>query len=1086
MKQFYMLLIYILFSSTVYSQLADFNLILTKTDETCLGNGSLTFTVTNQTPNSTILYKVYVLPDVTNPITILTDNSLGSLSAATYKVEAIQSLDDQVNKKEKTVTILNKVVPFNIDISTSIQHCTSGGDIIVTATSGIAASYEIIYGPVTRPLQSSNVFEDLPSGTYNIRAFDTCGVGKVKTYTLTVYASVLAISDTTYPETVSIICDSITVMNTITATSGTIAYPLSVQSTLSPLSISGDPIVINQTFSTGDPGMLEVAMTVPRYFSQSYTYDIKVVDKCTQIFEKRNNIVDPNIDLSLTPVKAPCAEKFIRLNASKYVAPYKVNFISSPDGFIASDYNSTPYGPFTQSSVDYGDEEHTVPFGDYVVEITDLCGRKAIDTLKVEFIKPEPSKYALNNGCFSEFGYIRIALPDSKVVSASIIEAPSTYTVSLPSNIALNITLDGKIALNNMPLGEYLIEFTDDCGFSYEVRIVVPPYVEKLFEILALPSCTAQYGTVRVNSGNGPLTAVSIIAAPMAFNQSLPYDVSSKIAANGMCYIDELPPGTYTFRATDICGVVKDQEVIVEGYNGPGDAFSFIPNCGSFSVNVDDNSNGMDGARYWLQYYSEEMHCWINPIYSQPYVEGNAPDTYTGIELNNHQLRNNFEYKGKMRVVKVFESFGDGTSEKTICVNVLGEFTYTDSLAISAAYTLACAGKPTDVILEIIGYPVVYRIKQKNGEPFIVDNGTSNIFTNLEAAEYLFEIEDNCGNIDVKGFNVQELPSIADATQPGDMIFCAEPGEAGNFEFHLTDQNPSILGPLNSGSYTITYHASQEDADNNVNPLPEYYQADTNGKTIYARLVHNEIGLCYGTTSFKLFVGEKPVPTITTIGTICNEGKVAITAEGGYQNYVWSDGQTGRTIYVDTPGIYTVTVEKAYGADRVCEGENSVEIKLSVTPEIVKIDTNDWTRDNNSITVHVEGSGDYEYSIDGMNYQTENIFTGLETGVYQVYVKDAYGCGEDIKEVVLLTYPNFFTPNGDGQHDYWRIEYAVKEPHMKVDIFDRYGKHLTSFGSNSAGWDGTFNGTNLPSTDYWFVVTREDGRQLRGHFSMLR
>ncbi len=89
--------------------------------------------------------------------------------------------------------------------------------------------------------------------------------------------------------------------------------------------------------------------------------------------------------------------------------------------------------------------------------------------------------YSLNNGCFSEYGYIRIALPDSKIISASITAAPPTYTVPLPSDIALNITIDGKIALNNMPLGEYVVEFVDDCGFSYEVRIVVPPYVEKAF-----------------------------------------------------------------------------------------------------------------------------------------------------------------------------------------------------------------------------------------------------------------------------------------------------------------------------------------------------------------------------------------------------------------------------------------------------------------------------------------------------------------------------------------------------------------------------------------------------------------------------
>jgi hypothetical protein len=49
------------------------------------------------------------------------------------------------------------------------------------------------------------------------------------------------------------------------------------------------------------------------------------------------------------------------------------------------------------------------------------------------------------------------------------------------------------------------------------------------------------------------------------------------------------------------------------------------------------------------------------------------------------------------------------------------------------------------------------------------------------------------------------------------MIYCAEPGEEESFEFHLSDQNAAILGPLHSAMYTITYHLSQEDADAGVN-----------------------------------------------------------------------------------------------------------------------------------------------------------------------------------------------------------------------------------------------------------------------------
>lgn len=1081
-----MLLISILFMSAAQAQLKDFTLTINKTDETCLGNGTLKFNITNKTSNSTILFKVYILPDVTNPFTVLTTNSIGSLSAATYKIEAIQSLGNQTNRQEKTVTIENKIVPFSFDVSTSSQHCSDVGDIIVTATSGTGANYEIISGPVTKPLQRSNIFKNLQSGTYNIRAFDKCGVGKVKTYTLNVVSSILAISDTSYPENISSICDSITVMNVVTPLSGGIGYPLNVRTTFTPLSIGGNPVVVDRTYRSGSATALELRMVVPRYMTESYTYDIKVTDKCEFPYEKKDNIVNPEIILSLSTGKVKCAKKYLKVNASKYTTSYRVKFLSAPEGFVAAQFNTTPAGPFTEPAVNYGDENNPVPFGKYIIEITDFCGRKDIDSINVEFKKPEPTRYGVNNGCFSLFGFIRASMPESKLVSAILTGAPEEYSRGrrvLPQDVSGKITGDGILAMNDLPLGEYEITITDECGFVYELIIEVPPYQPREFSIGTLPSCTANFGTVTASSGNGVLTAVEIIEAPGSFTASR--NVTSKIAGNGIFYMDDLPEGNYVFKATDICGVVKELPIEIVGYVHPVDPFKFTPNCGTFSVSLDDNSNGIDSSGYWLQYYNESTKTWIHPVYGDSYVEGTVPTAATGIGLSNKETRNNFNYNGKMRIVKKFECYGDGTADKTVCISVLGEFTYTENLAITAAYTLACAGQPNDVILEIMGYPVKYSIRAKNGETFIVDNGANNIFTNLEAAEYLFAIEDACGNIDIKGFNVQSLPSITDATEPSDMIECAEPGTIDEYEFHLTDQNAAVLGPLHSASYTISYHLSQAEADNNENALPEYYHNIENGQTIYVRLVHNEIKICHGTTSFKLFIGEKPLPQITTRGTICNEGKVAITAEAGFINYVWSDGQKGRVIYVEKSGIYTVTVDKVYG-DRVCTGGNSVEIKQSVTPTIVKIDTSDWTQDENTITVHAEGAGNYEYSLDGSNYQKEDTFTGLTTGVYQVFVRDADGCGEDNKEVVLLNYPNFFTPNGDGYHDKWRIEYAVKEPHMKIHIFDRYGKMITSFGAMSEGWDGRLEGRDLPSTDYWFVVTREDGRELKGHFSMLR
>lgn len=1084
MKLIRLLLGLLLCSSIANAQLADFNLTLSKTDEMCLNNGSITFNVSGTTQGSTVLYKVFKLPNTTSPVSILSDNYLGGLSAGTYKVLALQVLGDYSNSKEAQISIQNLIQPFAISVSSNNLNCASGGNIVVNTTQGIAAQYEIISGPETRPLQASNVFAGLPSGTYNIRAFNNCGVGKVKTHTLTVVSSQLSISDPFYTESAAVFCDSITVTNVIAATSGSIAYPLTVQHRLNAMEIGGDEIVIDQTFTNGPADALEVSAVLPRY-NVSYSYDLSVTDNCNTLYEKSDNIVSHELVLSFLTANAPCGEEYLLVNVGGFVNSYTVEFLTAPDGFNALDYNDAANSSFIQPSIEFGNAENPVPFGYYVLQVTDECGRSAIKTLNVEVNIPTPVVNGRNNGCFSEFGRIRISVPNSNLVSATIVATDSPYTGSLPQNVTSNINNAGTLALNNMPVGFYTIAFTDDCGFSYEEIVEVPPFVEKPFLDATLVACEAGFGSVMLRSGNGDLTEVIVTLAPPAYSQMYQANVSSNIF-NGRFYMSNLPEGNYVFTATDECGIVHDMPVYIEGYNPPAQgSFIFTPNCGSFSVKVTDSSNGLEGATFWLQKLNTSTGQWMHPQTGVVYTEGSLPDSDTGIRLNNNTVRNNLNYSGKFRILKRFETYTTASNENTICISELGQFEYYDVLTINSAYTMACVGEPNDVYVEVTGYPVSYKITQKNGEPIMIDNGADNIFRDLEPAEYVISVEDACGNVVTQWINFQELPSIAAANQPDDMVICAEAGSDDTATFHLTEQDAAILGPLFGAMYTITYHATQADADNGINPLPEYYTSLSNGQVIYVRLKHNEIDICHSTTSFRLYVGEYQEPHITSKGTVCDGIALELTAEGGYSSYLWSTGETTQTIYVTEPGLYTVIVEKNYGNGK-CDGFAEMEIFASEQPEIVAIDTRDWTRDENSITVHIKGEGRYEYSLDGFNYQESNVFENLETGVYQVYVRDLNGCGMDIEEVVLLHYPNYFTPNGDGVHDKWYIEYAIKEPNLKVQIYDRYGKMITAFGSTSDGWDGTFNGASLPSTDYWFVVTRQDGREYRGHFAMVR
>lgn len=93
--------------------------------------------------------------------------------------------------------------------------------------------------------------------------------------------------------------------------------------------------------------------------------------------------------------------------------------------------------------------------------------------------------------------------------------------------------------------------------------------------------------------------------------------------------------------------------------------------------------------------------------------------------------------------------------------------------------------------------------------------------------------------------------------------------------------------------------------------------------------------------------------------------------------------------------------------------------------------------------------------------------------------------GDCINFVDELPFPKFFTPNNDNFNDHWTIDSAYLAPNTAIRIFDRYGKLIKELALN-ASWDGTYLGHQQPASDYWFTVTRLNGTEFRGHFSLKR
>ena len=92
----------------------------------------------------------------------------------------------------------------------------------------------------------------------------------------------------------------------------------------------------------------------------------------------------------------------------------------------------------------------------------------------------------------------------------------------------------------------------------------------------------------------------------------------------------------------------------------------------------------------------------------------------------------------------------------------------------------------------------------------------------------------------------------------------------------------------------------------------------------------------------------------------------------------------------------------------------------------------------------------------------------------------------------VIGYPHFFTPNGDGINDTWNVwDLSDDQPNAEILIFDRYGKLIKQIIPGGNGWNGTYNGHELPSTDYWFTIRFKDGPNLeerifKSHFSLKR
>ncbi len=329
-------------------------------------------------------------------------------------------------------------------------------------------------------------------------------------------------------------------------------------------------------------------------------------------------------------------------------------------------------------------------------------------------------------------------------------------------------------------------------------------------------------------------------------------------------------------------------------------------------------------------------------------------------------------------------------------------------------------------------------------------------------------------------------------------------------QFDLSTQDGFVLDGQDPASYTVSYYATLEDATLGVNPLPNLYENLTNPQVIYARVDNDTLdgtgadtSICFAVAELTLQVNPLPlfdledsyILCVDTNGTEVIDVPVLDTglSEADY-SFEWSfngtvlPGETGSSLTPSQGGLYSVTVtNNATG----CQSSDSAEVIESAPPSLVATVTTQAFSDPHVIEAVATGIGEYEYSLDGGPWQDSGIFTGVSAGEHVITARDRNGCGIATTEVLVIDYPLYFTPNGDGNHDRWNITGIDTQPSAKIYIFDRYGKLLKQLSPTGLGWNGTYNGNLMPSSDYWFTVlynepSTGERKEFKAHFTLKR
>ncbi|MGZ3777418.1 MAG: T9SS type B sorting domain-containing protein [Mucilaginibacter sp.] len=241
--------------------------------------------------------------------------------------------------------------------------------------------------------------------------------------------------------------------------------------------------------------------------------------------------------------------------------------------------------------------------------------------------------------------------------------------------------------------------------------------------------------------------------------------------------------------------------------------------------------------------------------------------------------------------------------------------------------------------------------------------------------------------------------------------------------------------------------------------VPQGFELSTDNQTFSSTITVGQAGNITNGPVYIRLAGNIPVGNYF--------GNIVLSTSGA------SDVNVSIPISVVSRAILTVTapnVTRIYGVPNpvfipqyqgFVNGDN--ESSLTTLPELTSIATT--TSPEGKYAIYVTGGSSHNYIINPVD------------GTLTIIASES--------EIIV---PNAFTPNGDGINDLWTIQKLSDFPQCLVSIYTRYGNLVYQSRGYAKPWDGTSNGSQVPTGIYYYVINPNQSGfgLLSGYVAVLR